>query len=120
MRQPNVKLRCSPFVLGLFLAPLLAGAARAQTTSFTYQGRLTDGGKRVKWNLRFTVCALRRLLIRRDTDWLNSDPLRRFGERRHLHCATGFYLGRAMIHVVRNGAPKRMLENRDLRTLGEA
>jgi len=35
-------------------------------------------------------------------------------------CATGFYLGRAMMHVVRNGAPKRMLENRDLRTLGEA
>jgi len=28
-------------------------------------------------------------------------------------------LGRAMIHVARNGAPKRILENRDLRTLGE-
>src|SRR5690348_13219453 len=43
MRQPNIKLRCPHFVLGLLLAPLLAGAARAQTTSFTYQGRLTDG-----------------------------------------------------------------------------
>lgn len=29
-------------------------------------------------------------------------------------------LGRAMIHVARHGAPKRILENRDLRALGEA
>ncbi|HEY6046609.1 MAG TPA: hypothetical protein VIU65_08400, partial [Pyrinomonadaceae bacterium] len=57
MYKPNVKLRCTSFVLGLLLVPFLAGAARGQTTSFTYQGRLTDSGAPANGNydLQFTL-----------------------------------------------------------------
>src|SRR5258705_5277474 len=45
------------FVTGLAAFLLWTSAARAQTTSFTYQGRLTDGGTpaNVNYDLQFAL-----------------------------------------------------------------
>ncbi len=44
MYRRNIQPAHMSFVLVLLVVPLLAGAVCAQTTVFTYQGRLTEGG----------------------------------------------------------------------------
>lgn len=68
------------------LLTLSAGAAFAQTTSFTYQGRLSDGGTAANgtYDLQFALFdSARGGADRRATN--RSDGI---GERRHLHRAT--------------------------------
>ena len=58
MYHRNVKPARTSFVVALLAVPLLAGLVCAQqTTSFTYQGRLTDGGAPANgpYDLQFTL-----------------------------------------------------------------
>lgn len=57
MYRRNVKTARTSFVLALLAVLFLAGAVRAQTTVFTYQGRLTDGGAPANgsYDLQFTL-----------------------------------------------------------------
>jgi hypothetical protein len=55
IRANHARVCCGVVILLLGLAP--AGAAQVQTTAFTYQGRLTDGGAPVNgsYDLQFTL-----------------------------------------------------------------
>lgn len=57
MYQRNARPGGASFVSALLAVLFLAAAARAQTTAFTYQGRLTDGGSPANGNydLQFTL-----------------------------------------------------------------
>ncbi len=57
MRHDITRLRCTSFTLALVATLFWASVVGAQTTSFTYQGRLTDSGTpaNANYDLQFTV-----------------------------------------------------------------
>jgi len=57
MRLGNKKSICTSFGLALAIILFTTSLVFAQTTSFTYQGRLTDGGTAANGNydLQFTL-----------------------------------------------------------------
>jgi hypothetical protein len=57
MRPENIKLICTPFGLALTTILLMTGLVFSQTTSVTYQGRLTESGAAANgnYNLQFAL-----------------------------------------------------------------